>query len=65
MYLFMYFYVSILVRQYVNNLYIMQRIEDKGKDYGTYVKAGKFRWFVRETGRIYFSLTVLIVGLQL
>ncbi|XP_039118685.1 uncharacterized protein LOC120254696 isoform X2 [Dioscorea cayenensis subsp. rotundata] len=29
---------------------MLYRIEDKGKDYGTYVKAGKFRWFVRETG---------------
>ncbi|KAF3774098.1 Haloalkane dehalogenase [Nymphaea thermarum] len=29
---------------------MLYRIEDKGKEYGSYVKAGKFRWFVRETG---------------
>ncbi|KAK3020482.1 hypothetical protein RJ639_045732 [Escallonia herrerae] len=26
------------------------RTEDKGKEYGSYIKSGKFRWFVRETG---------------
>ncbi|GAU33090.1 hypothetical protein TSUD_259410 [Trifolium subterraneum] len=26
------------------------RIQDKGKEYGSYVKSGKLRWFVRETG---------------
>uniref|UniRef100_A0A9I9DT91 AB hydrolase-1 domain-containing protein n=1 Tax=Cucumis melo TaxID=3656 RepID=A0A9I9DT91_CUCME len=30
--------------------YIEYRIEDKGKEYGSYVKSGKLRWFVRETG---------------
>lgn len=29
---------------------MLNRIEDKGKDYGSYVKSGGFRWFVRETG---------------
>uniref|UniRef100_A0A1D1Z6J0 Haloalkane dehalogenase 2 n=1 Tax=Anthurium amnicola TaxID=1678845 RepID=A0A1D1Z6J0_9ARAE len=29
---------------------MLSRIEDKGKEYGSYVKSGKFRWFVRETG---------------
>ncbi|XP_026665210.2 cis-3-alkyl-4-alkyloxetan-2-one decarboxylase isoform X2 [Phoenix dactylifera] len=29
---------------------MLYRIEDKGKEYGSYVKSGKFRWFVRETG---------------
>ncbi|KAL4179845.1 hypothetical protein AMTRI_Chr13g122140 [Amborella trichopoda] len=29
---------------------MLYRIEDKGREYGSYVKAGKFRWFVRETG---------------
>ncbi|KAG6522485.1 hypothetical protein ZIOFF_019625 [Zingiber officinale] len=28
---------------------MLYRIEDKGKEYGSYVKSGKFRWFVRET----------------
>ncbi|CAA3003425.1 haloalkane dehalogenase [Olea europaea subsp. europaea] len=28
------------------------KIEDKGKLYGSYIKAGGFRWFVRETGSI-------------
>ncbi|XP_042492562.1 uncharacterized protein LOC122072085 isoform X2 [Macadamia integrifolia] len=28
----------------------IQRIEDKGKDYGSYIKSGEFVWFVRETG---------------
>lgn len=28
----------------------LKRIEDKGKEYGSYVKSGGFRWFVRETG---------------
>ncbi|KAL0561989.1 hypothetical protein IC582_002436 [Cucumis melo] len=29
---------------------MLYRIEDKGKEYGSYVKSGKLRWFVRETG---------------
>lgn len=29
---------------------MLNRIEDKGKDFGSYVKSGKLRWFVRETG---------------
>ncbi|XP_021639713.2 uncharacterized protein LOC110634871 [Hevea brasiliensis] len=29
---------------------MLNRIEDKGKEYGSYVKSGKFTWFVRETG---------------
>lgn len=29
---------------------MISRIEDKGKEYGSYIKAGRFRWFVRETG---------------
>lgn len=29
---------------------MLYRTEDKGKEYGSYVKSGKFRWFVRETG---------------
>ncbi|OWM81849.1 hypothetical protein CDL15_Pgr007887 [Punica granatum] len=29
---------------------MLYRIEDKGKEYGSYKKSGKFRWFVRETG---------------
>lgn len=29
---------------------MLYRIEDKGKEHGSYVKSGKFRWFVRETG---------------
>ncbi|XP_068647926.1 uncharacterized protein [Aristolochia californica] len=29
---------------------MLYRIEDKGKDYGSYVRSGKLRWFVRETG---------------
>ncbi|XP_058115599.1 uncharacterized protein LOC131258353 isoform X1 [Magnolia sinica] len=29
---------------------MLYRIEDKGKENGSYVKSGKFRWFVRETG---------------
>lgn len=29
---------------------MLYRIEDKGKEYGSNVKAGKFTWFVRETG---------------
>ncbi|KAH1240433.1 Haloalkane dehalogenase [Glycine max] len=33
---------------------MLYRIEDKGKEYGSYVKSGKLRWFVRETGIIYF-----------
>lgn len=29
---------------------MLYRIEDKGKEYGSYVKSGGFRWFVRERG---------------
>ncbi|PSS17827.1 Haloalkane dehalogenase [Actinidia chinensis var. chinensis] len=29
---------------------MLYRIEDKGKDFGSTIKSGKFRWFVRETG---------------
>ncbi|XVE91275.1 hypothetical protein DITRI_Ditri20bG0140500 [Diplodiscus trichospermus] len=29
---------------------MLYRIEDKGKEYGSYIKSGKLRWFVRETG---------------
>ncbi|KAL2479071.1 alpha/beta-hydrolase superfamily protein [Forsythia ovata] len=29
---------------------MLYRIEGKGKEYGSYIKAGGFRWFVRETG---------------
>ncbi|KAL5216744.1 hypothetical protein ABZP36_008145 [Zizania latifolia] len=29
---------------------MLYRIEDKGRDYGSRVKSGKLRWFVRETG---------------
>ncbi|KAL8117364.1 uncharacterized protein LOC141661919 [Apium graveolens] len=29
---------------------MLYRTEDKGKEFGSYVKAGGFRWFVRETG---------------
>ncbi|KAF9623651.1 hypothetical protein IFM89_003683 [Coptis chinensis] len=29
---------------------MLYRIEDKGKEYGSYKKSGKLRWFVRETG---------------
>lgn len=29
---------------------MLYRIEDKGRDFGRYVKSGKLRWFVRETG---------------
>ncbi|KAF3450907.1 hypothetical protein FNV43_RR06996 [Rhamnella rubrinervis] len=29
---------------------MLYRIEDKGREYGSYVKSGEFRWFVRETG---------------
>ncbi|XP_073274845.1 uncharacterized protein [Primulina huaijiensis] len=29
---------------------MLYRIEDKGKEYGSYIKSGGFRWFVRETG---------------
>ncbi|XP_020244262.1 uncharacterized protein LOC109822474 isoform X2 [Asparagus officinalis] len=31
---------------------MLYRIEDKGKDYGSYVKSGRLRWFVRETGSL-------------
>ncbi|XP_030971063.1 uncharacterized protein LOC115991477 isoform X1 [Quercus lobata] len=29
---------------------MLYRIEDKGKEYGSYIKSGEFIWFVRETG---------------
>ncbi|XP_043719445.1 haloalkane dehalogenase isoform X2 [Telopea speciosissima] len=29
---------------------MLYRIEDKGRDYGSYFKSGEFVWFVRETG---------------
>ncbi|KAF5466791.1 hypothetical protein F2P56_016687 [Juglans regia] len=29
---------------------MIYRIEDKGREYGSSIKSGKFRWFVRETG---------------
>lgn len=29
---------------------MISRIENKGRDYGSYVQVGKFKWFVRETG---------------
>lgn len=29
---------------------MIYRIEDKGREYGKYVKSGEFSWFVRETG---------------
>ncbi|KAE9467728.1 hypothetical protein C3L33_00362, partial [Rhododendron williamsianum] len=29
---------------------LVERIEGKGKDFGSYIKSGGFRWFVRETG---------------
>ncbi|KAL5575554.1 hypothetical protein UlMin_017253 [Ulmus minor] len=29
---------------------MLYRIEDKGKEYGSYIKSGDLRWFVRETG---------------
>lgn len=29
---------------------MIDKIQDKGKEYGSYVKSGKLRWFVRETG---------------
>ncbi|CAK7356950.1 unnamed protein product [Dovyalis caffra] len=29
---------------------MLNRIEDKGKEYGSYIKSGKLIWFVRETG---------------
>lgn len=29
---------------------MLNRIENKGRDYGSYIKSGKLRWFVRETG---------------
>ncbi|GLU22047.1 hypothetical protein SLE2022_381470 [Rubroshorea leprosula] len=29
---------------------MLYRIEDKGKEYGSYIKSGEFVWFVRETG---------------
>ncbi|XP_020080737.1 uncharacterized protein LOC109704408 isoform X1 [Ananas comosus] len=31
---------------------MLYRIEDKGKEYGSYVKSEKLRWFVRETGSV-------------
>ncbi|KAL6651926.1 hypothetical protein ACP70R_010851 [Stipagrostis hirtigluma subsp. patula] len=29
---------------------MLYRIEDKGREFGSYVRSGEFRWFVRETG---------------
>ncbi|XP_071929628.1 uncharacterized protein [Coffea arabica] len=29
---------------------MLSRIEDKGREYGSYIKSGGLRWFVRETG---------------
>ncbi|EYU21671.1 hypothetical protein ABFS82_09G090200 [Erythranthe guttata] len=29
---------------------VLYRTEDKGKEYGSYIRSGKFKWFVRETG---------------
>lgn len=29
----------------------LKRIEDKGKEFGSTIKSGKLRWFVRETGK--------------
>ncbi|KAE9621306.1 hypothetical protein Lal_00023609 [Lupinus albus] len=29
---------------------MLYRTEDKGKEFGSYIKSGKLRWFVRETG---------------
>ncbi|XP_034696097.1 cis-3-alkyl-4-alkyloxetan-2-one decarboxylase isoform X1 [Vitis riparia] len=29
---------------------MLYRIEDKGKEYGSYIRSGEFVWFVRETG---------------
>lgn len=29
-----------------------KRIENKGREYGSYIKSGEYRWFVRETGKI-------------
>ncbi|KAJ8773884.1 hypothetical protein K2173_009315 [Erythroxylum novogranatense] len=29
---------------------MLYRIEDKGKEYGSYIRSGKLGWFVRETG---------------
>ncbi|TVU16318.1 hypothetical protein EJB05_39875, partial [Eragrostis curvula] len=31
---------------------MLYRIEDKGREFGSYVRAGEFRWFVRETGSL-------------
>jgi hypothetical protein len=31
----------------------MQRIEDKGKENGSYIKSGELIWFVRETGKTF------------
>lgn len=33
-----------------------QRIEDKGKEYGKYIRSGEHIWFVRETGTTFFLL---------
>ncbi|KAL9460222.1 hypothetical protein AB3S75_003429 [Citrus x aurantiifolia] len=29
---------------------MISRIENKGREYGSYIKSGEYRWFVRETG---------------
>jgi hypothetical protein len=31
---------------------MISSIEGKGRDYGSYVRAGEYRWFVRETGPV-------------
>ncbi|XP_058734385.1 uncharacterized protein LOC131606124 [Vicia villosa] len=31
---------------------MIDKIQDKGKEFGSYVKSGKLRWFVRETGSV-------------
>ncbi|ESR40632.1 hypothetical protein CICLE_v100262912mg, partial [Citrus x clementina] len=28
---------------------MISRIENKGREYGSYIKSGEYRWFVRET----------------
>ncbi|CAL0335270.1 unnamed protein product [Lupinus luteus] len=39
---------------------MLYRTEDKGKEFGSYVKSGKLRWFVRETGIIISMLTNML-----
>jgi len=38
--------------------WLRQRIENKGRDYGAYVRAGDFRWWVRETGTFLWNSRV-------